>query len=209
MTSISCCAKSLLRRLRLRTAASTIGSSRGALAQLVRAPPCHGGGCGFEPRRLRISVETIATPMSASGTITVSGIDNAIRLENESTSHDVNGENPALMPRQQVINEIADDRIGFVAELCHNAADECATARVPLQINRAVRGLAMDFGPAVRPTGPLMFSRNQIKPPELRIGHDLFPQRPTPGRDDLDHCLHAPRFSRKSSLLQCLFGKTG
>src|SRR6202011_4936709 len=26
---------------------------RGALAQLVRALPCHGRGCGFEPRRLR------------------------------------------------------------------------------------------------------------------------------------------------------------
>src|SRR6478736_5835986 len=30
---------------------------RGALAQLVRAPPCHGGGCGFEPRRLRNSAK--------------------------------------------------------------------------------------------------------------------------------------------------------
>ena len=41
-------------QLRLGTAASTIFSFRGVLAQLVRAPPCHGGGCGFEPRRLRI-----------------------------------------------------------------------------------------------------------------------------------------------------------
>ena len=33
----------------------------GALAQLVRAPPCHGGGCGFEPRRLR-SLSAISLP---------------------------------------------------------------------------------------------------------------------------------------------------
>src|SRR5438876_9508867 len=33
--------------------AFTLCFFRGALAQLVRAPPCHGGGCGFEPRRLR------------------------------------------------------------------------------------------------------------------------------------------------------------
>jgi hypothetical protein len=33
---------------------SKVCVSRGALAQLVRAPPCHGGGCGFEPRRLRV-----------------------------------------------------------------------------------------------------------------------------------------------------------
>jgi hypothetical protein len=30
---------------------------KGALAQLVRALPCHGRGCGFEPRRLRFSFE--------------------------------------------------------------------------------------------------------------------------------------------------------
>src|SRR6266496_1493666 len=33
--------------------AANVRFSSGALAQLVRAPPCHGGGCGFEPRRLR------------------------------------------------------------------------------------------------------------------------------------------------------------
>ena len=90
-----------------------------------------------------------------------------------------------------------DDRVRLIAELCHNPADQRATARVPFQIDRAMRGLAMDFGPAMRATGPLMFSGNQIKPPELRIGHDFFPQRSTPGRDDLDHRLHPPRFNRK------------
>ena len=35
--------------------------ARGALAQLVRAPPCHGGGCGFEPRRLRICFSHTST----------------------------------------------------------------------------------------------------------------------------------------------------
>ena len=42
--------------MRLTTAAFRICPSRGALAQLVRAPPCHGGGCGFEPRRLRVFI---------------------------------------------------------------------------------------------------------------------------------------------------------
>src|SRR4029077_7250102 len=35
---------------------ANIRVSSGALAQLVRAPPCHGGGCGFEPRRLRVAM---------------------------------------------------------------------------------------------------------------------------------------------------------
>jgi len=95
-----------------------------------------------------------------------------------------------LVTRQKVIDEIADDRVRFIAELCHNPADERAAARVPLQIDRAMRGVTMDFGPTVRPTRPLMFSGNQIKPPELRIRHDFFPQRSSAGRDDLDHRLH-------------------
>src|SRR5207253_4695223 len=37
-----------------------VSVSRGALAQLVRAPPCHGGGCGFEPRRLRRTSMSLA-----------------------------------------------------------------------------------------------------------------------------------------------------
>jgi hypothetical protein len=119
----------------------------------------------------------------------------------------MNGQYAALMTRQQIIDEITDDRVWFVAQFRYDPANQSAAATVPFQIDRAMSGLAMNFGPAVRPTGPLMFSWNQIKPPELRIGHDFFPQRSTPSRDDLDHCLHPPRFSRKSSLLQCLFGE--
>src|SRR3954469_4180885 len=31
----------------------------GAVAQLVRAPPCHGGGCEFEPRRFRQNLPSL------------------------------------------------------------------------------------------------------------------------------------------------------
>jgi hypothetical protein len=113
------------------------------------------------------------------------------------------------MTRQQIIDEIADDRVRLVSQFRHDPANQGVAASVPFQINRAVRGLTMDFSPAVGPPGALMFSGNQIEPLELRISHDLFPQRSTPGRDDLDHCLHPTSFSRKSSLLQCLFGTKG
>jgi hypothetical protein len=122
-----------------------------------------------------------------------------------STSHDMNGQNTVLMTGQKIIDEITDDRIGLVSQFRYDPANQSAAAAVPFQVDCAVCSLTMDFGPTVRATGPLVFSRNQIKPPELRIGHDFFPQRPTPGRDDLDHCLHSTSFSRKPSLLQCLF----
>jgi hypothetical protein len=68
----------------------------------------------------------------------------------------------------------------------------------------------MDFRPAVWTPRTLVFTRNQIKPPELRIGHDLFPQRSGPGRDYLNYGLHSiASFSRKSLALQCLFQFAG
>ena len=89
----------------------------------------------------------------------------------------MNRENPALVTRQQVIDEIADDRIGFVAELCHNPAYERAAARVPLQINRAVKiSSAMYFRPAMRAARLFVpdFDETEFFL-ELRIAHDFVP----------------------------------
>ena len=86
-------------------------------------------------------------------------------------------ENSALMTRQQVIDEIADDRIGFVAKLCNNPADERAAARVPLQINRAVKiSSAMYFRPAMRAARLFVpdFDETEFFL-QLRIAHDFVP----------------------------------
>jgi len=102
----------------------------------------------------------------------------------------MNGENASLMTRKQVIDEVTDDRVGFVAEFCDNPTDERAAACVPFQIDRPMRGFAVDFSPSMRATRTLMFSGNQIKTPKLRIVHDLVPQRSAAGRDYLNHSLH-------------------
>ena len=49
------------RRVAVNAVPANVRFSSGALAQLVRAPPCHGGGCGFEPRRLRICFSHTST----------------------------------------------------------------------------------------------------------------------------------------------------
>jgi len=86
-------------------------------------------------------------------------------------------ENSALMTRQQVIDEIADDRIGFVAKLCHNPADQRAAARVPLQINRAVKvSSAVYFRPAMRAARLFVPDFNETEFfLQLRIAHDFVP----------------------------------
>jgi hypothetical protein len=105
----------------------------GALAQLVRAPPCHGGGCGFEPRRLRITLllalDRENRRNDASNSLGNEGWN--FRRTGQSSPHDVNGENASLMTREQVVDEITDDRVRFISELCHNPADERAAARMP------------------------------------------------------------------------------
>jgi len=109
----------------------------------------------------------------------------------------MNRENPALMTREQVIDEIADDRIGFVAKFCNNPADERAAARVPLQINRAVKiSSAMYFRPAMRAARLFVpdFDETEFFL-QLRIVHDLVPQRSATGRDDLNHRLHLTRIN--------------
>ena len=89
----------------------------------------------------------------------------------------MNGENATLVTRKQVIDEIADNRIGFVAKLCHNPADQRAAARVPLQINRTVKiSSAVYLRPAVRTARLFVpdFDETEFFL-QLRIAHDFVP----------------------------------
>jgi len=79
--------------------------------------------------------------------------------------------------RQQVIDEITDDRVGLVAELCHYPTDERAAARMPLQINCSVNiSSAVYLSPAVRTTRLLVpdFDETEFFL-QLRIAHDFVP----------------------------------
>jgi hypothetical protein len=105
----------------------------------------------------------------------------------------MNGQDAALMTGKQVINKITDDRVGFVSELCHDPTGEHPRAAMPFEIDRPMRGLAVDFCPSVRATRSLVFSGNQIKTPKLRVVHDFVAQRSTSGRDYLNHRLHLIR----------------
>ncbi len=113
------------------------------------------------------------------------------------------------MTREQVIDEVADDRVRFVAQFRDDAADKRAAARVPFQIDCAVRIVrAVDFGPAMWAGGLFGPDFDEAKfLLELRIAHDFVPQRPPPCRDDLNHGLHllfseSPRRETSSILNQ-------
>ena len=78
------------------------------------------------------------------------------------------------MTREQVIDEIANDRVGLVAEFGNDAANQRSTSAVPFEIDRAMCGFAVNLGPAMRAAWALVLGGNQIKAAKLRIVHDSF-----------------------------------
>jgi hypothetical protein len=81
------------------------------------------------------------------------------------------------MTRKQVIDEITDDRVGFIAELCHYPANERAAPRMPFQINCSVDiSSAVYLRPALRTVR--LFVPNFDEPEfflQLWIVHDFVP----------------------------------
>ena len=107
------------------------------------------------------------------------------------------------MAREQIIDEIADDRVRFVSELRHHAANESVAPAVPFQVDRPVKiARAMNFRPTMRP--PRLFRPGLDKAElflQLWISRDLAAQRSAPSRDYLDHGLHCSLTLSKSTEL--------
>lgn len=56
------------------------------------------------------------------------------------------------MSREQVINEVANDRVWFVSQFRDDAADERAAASMPFEIDGAVKvARAVNLRPTMRP----------------------------------------------------------
>jgi len=119
----------------------------------------------------------------------------------------VDGQDAALVTGEQIIDKIADDRVRFVAELGHHAADKSAAATVPFQVDRAVKiARAVYLRPAVRAAGLFRPDFDEAKFLfQLRIAHDFAAQRFAPIRHDLNHRLHFSLGSTAARVLQRLF----
>ena len=78
-----------------------------------------------------------------------------------------------------------------MSEFRHDAADERPAASMPFQIDRTMRGFAVNLGPAMWSARAHMFGGNQMETLELDIVHDLLAQRSASARDNLNHRLHS------------------
>jgi hypothetical protein len=105
----------------------------------------------------------------------------------------VNRQNPGLVAGQQVIDKVANNRVGFVSKLRDNAADQRGTARVPFQIDCTVKvSCAVDLCPAMWPARLFRPDFDEAEFSfQLRVTHDFIAQRSAPGRDDLNYRLHS------------------
>src|SRR5205823_3835230 len=109
------------------------------------------------------------------------------------------------MAGQEIINEISDDGVWFVAELRYHSANQGSAAAVPFQVDGAVQiARAVNFGPAMRASGLFGpdFDESKLRF-QLRITHDLRPQRPAAGSDHVNDRLHFSLGSVPLKLLQC------
>ena len=108
------------------------------------------------------------------------------------------------MAGKQIIDEVADDGIWLISQLGYHAADQRPTASMPLEINGTVKvSRAVDLRPTVRPAGLFRPDFNKLEFLfQLRIAHDLVPQRSAASCDDLNHRLHRPLGSTALRVLQ-------
>jgi hypothetical protein len=117
----------------------------------------------------------------------------------------VDGENAALVAGEQIVDKIANDRVRFVPELGHHAANQDAGATVPFQVDDAMRFAAPNFRPSVGAAWSQMFDGIEMKFRELTwIAHDFVPERAAAGRHYLNHRLHSLGENRPSSMLSQL-----
>ena len=105
---------------------------------------------------------------------------NEMEGQPRSARHDVDCNYSSLMSGQQIIDEITDNRVRFVAELRHHATYERAAARMPLEIDGTVRSVTVNLGPAMRTTRALVFRWDETEFLQPRIGHNFLRSEPRP-----------------------------
>jgi hypothetical protein len=108
---------------------------------------------------------------------------------------------------EKIVDEVANDGIGFIAKFGDHPTYERAAASVPFEIDRAMKiARAVNFRPAVGT--PRLFGPDLDKIVfllQLRIAHDFRPERAASGRDDLNQRLHVSLGSLTTACLQRLF----
>ena len=108
------------------------------------------------------------------------------------------------MAGEQIINEIADDRVWFISKLCDHATNQRSAATVPFEVDCAVQiSRAMDLGPAMRTARLFCPHFDEVEfLLQQRIAHDLGTERSLSGSNDLKQRLQVSSGSAALLILQ-------